>query len=126
MLLFGTHDAYQPYNGGEVLQKKINKTYNTLSAEDIVKEWRIRNNSCRAVEHTIYADLDKEDKSNIESFRYGSRENRVIFLKSNGGSHSMPGIVRRYSQHRESVVGLQNHDIDLAEHAWRFFKEYLR
>lgn len=39
-----------------------------------------------------------------------------------GGGHSEPSLVERYSRIYQRVVGRQNHDVEMAEVVWQFFR----
>ena len=43
-----------------------------------------------------------------------------------GAGHTEPSISEQYSGIYEAIVGIQNHDIEMAEIVWEFFKDKSR
>ena len=72
---------------------------------------------------------NKDDKpvitnSTVEKQLYtgGADGTEVALYKIIGGGHNAPSIQEQYSVLFELIVGKQNHDIEMADEVWNFFR----
>lgn len=107
MIVNGTEDKTNPYNGGDVILASgnfgaVRSTDKTLAywaglagyeGEPMMKK---------------LPDTNPKDGKTIEEYRYSGREKEVVLLKVIGGKHDYPG------------------DIDVHWHAWEFFKTKMK
>ncbi len=124
MFLNGTDDAFLPYEGGTVGKPPDPKHGSVLSVEASVKLWtEINKTDTVALEYT-FPDLDFDDGGVVVKSTYsnGANGTEVVLYRINGGGHLPPSIMERYSLLAENYFGKQNHDIELAEEVWKFFR----
>ena len=105
MIINGTDDPTNPYNGGEM---KIPGTYlgTVRSTNETFKYWASLNGYSGPPKETMLADVDPADGKTI--VRYSLEEKSkpsVVLLKVIGGKHDYPN------------------DIDVYLEAWKFFKQ---
>lgn len=104
MIINGTADEVNPYNGGEV---KITGTYlgTVRSTEESFHYWAKLDGYKGGPVKEILADADPADGKTIEKYSYKTkRKPEVALLKVIGGRHDYPN------------------DIDVYLEAWNFFK----
>ncbi len=109
MIINGTADKVNPYNGGEVILGQ-NKNYGFVrSTERTFKYWASLAHYKRKPKMELLPDLDPKDGKTIEkySFKKG-RKPEIILLKVNNGQHNYPN------------------DIDVHLEAWAFFKRQIK
>jgi len=116
----GTADPLAPYHGGQVLGNRGA----VFSTDESIKYWIERNQTDTEPIYENLPDLDPEDNSNVEKFTYanGINGSEVVLYKVNGGGHTEPSLSVKYSQLYLDIVGEQNHDLEMAEEVWDFFK----
>ena len=123
MITVGTADPLVPFDGGEV---SVSGTF-VRSAETTRDTWRAQN-GVLDVESvvTMFPDLEPADGSTVVGELYGDPETDVPvwFLRMIGAGHAIPSRNRRLSSAVESIVGLQNHDIEGAAEAWTFMSQF--
>jgi polyhydroxybutyrate depolymerase len=121
MLIMGTEDPLVPFAGGQVhFGDKLRG--GVLSAAQTVDGWR-RNNQA-AGPAKLSAVPPTERTSRIERIQFGPDAGsvaRVLFLRVQGGGHVEPSSSQRVGGLYARIVGQQNHDVEAAEEAWRFF-----
>ncbi len=108
MIINGTSDSTNPYNGGPV--KIPGTTFgNVRSTEQTFKYWAgLDGYKGEPVKENL-PDTDPNDGKTIERYSYKAiKKPSVILLKVIGGRHDYPN------------------DINVYEEAWRFFKEELK
>lgn len=121
MVVMGTDDPIVPMAGGQVRFGRSLRG-RVLSAVQTVDFWR-QVNQARALFHRSVVP-PSEPGSSIERMAFGPESGsaaRVLFLRVQGGGHVEPSISQRIGRWYERVVGAQNHDVEIAEEAWRFF-----
>jgi len=105
MIINGTKDEINPYNGGPVILGKNFNMGNVRSTDRTFRYWAsLAGYKGEPVKETL-PDTDPSDGKTIERYTY-SKKNKpeVILLKVIGGTHGYPN------------------DIDVHVEAWKFFK----
>jgi polyhydroxybutyrate depolymerase len=105
MIINGTNDQTNPYNGGEM---KIPGTYlgTVRSTEETFKYWVSLNGYSGLPKETMLADVDPTDGKTIVRYSFEDKDKpAVVLLKVIGGKHDYPN------------------DIDVYLEAWKFFKQ---
>ncbi|WP_457592541.1 alpha/beta hydrolase family esterase [Hydrogenimonas sp.] len=125
LFMNGTADNHMPYNGG-TLSNPPKASHGTVrSTEASVEIFLKLNGASSAAQKTVFPDLDPNDGGVVERFIHpGGKEVRLY--KVNGGGHAAPSIKERYSALFERYFGKQNHDIEMVEEVWGFFKNQHR
>lgn len=103
MIVNGTADKTNPYQGGEVILGSGN--YGKVrSTEKTLLYWATLAGYVGEPVKTLLPDTDPKDGKTIEQYSYQGKSKQVILLKVLGGKHDYPG------------------DIDVHLQAWNFFK----
>jgi polyhydroxybutyrate depolymerase len=104
MIINGTDDKTNPYNGGEMFVN--NASFGVvLSSENSLGYWAKLAGYTGAPEKTLLPDADTADHKTIEKYSYHQKNKpTVTLLKVVGGHHDYPN------------------DIDVYTYAWQFFK----
>ncbi len=125
LFMNGTADNHLPYNGGFVSHPPNPAHGSVLSTPASVKIWTAldRTDSVPQVQH--FPDLDPDDGSIVVRYSYlhGVDNTEVILYKIIGGGHSAPSIRERFSWLFEHYFGKQNHDIEMTQEVWQFFRD---
>ena len=103
MIVNGTADKTNPYEGGEVILGsgnfgKVRSTAETFSY------WAKLAGYTQTPQKTLLEDVNPNDGKTIEQFSLQGKKKQVVLLKVIGGKHDYPG------------------DIDVHLKAWEFFK----
>lgn len=104
MIINGTEDKTNPYNGGEVILGSGNFEH-VRSSERTLHYWADLAGYTGDAERRMLPDLDPNDGKRIEEYSYRTGKKSVVLLKVLGGKHDYPG------------------DINVHLYAWNFFKE---
>lgn len=105
MIVNGTADEINPYNGGEVkLGPKVNLGF-VRSTDRTLQYWSSLAGYKGAPKMEAMPDRDPKDGKTVEKYTYKSkRKPEITLFKVNGGKHDFPN------------------DIDIYLEAWNFFK----
>jgi len=103
MIVNGTEDKTNPYNGGEVILGSGNFGF-VRSSERTLQYWAELAGYTGSPAKTLLPDLDPKDGKRIETYGYTGGKKEVKLLKVIGGKHDYPG------------------DINVHLYAWEFFK----
>jgi len=104
MIINGTLDPVNPYNGGEMFVNKASFGV-VLSSENNFHYWAKLAGYTGEPKRKVLPDSDTSDHKTIERFSYFAKgKPPVVLLKVVGGKHDYPG------------------DIDVYAYAWEFFK----
>ena len=103
MIVNGTEDKTNPYNGGEVILGSGNFGF-VRSSERSLQYWADLAGYKGAPTKTLLPDLDPKDGKRIETYSHSGGKKEVVLLKVIGGKHDYPG------------------DINVHRYAWEFFK----
>lgn len=118
LLVSGTEDPINPFEGGEVsilgLIKKGQVLSSIQSAEFWLKAYGLKNVS----NHTIFPDKNPDDKSWIERQYWDNKSGIEINLYTvHGGGHTIPGT----KQNLSFFWGSTNQDISMTDEIINFF-----
>ena len=108
MIINGTKDEINPYNGGPVILGKNTTMGNVRSTERSFRYWSALAGYSGDPTKQLLPDTDPADGKTIERYTY--KENKkpeVVLLKVIGGTHGYPN------------------DIDVHLEAWEFFKRQM-
>jgi polyhydroxybutyrate depolymerase len=103
MIVNGTVDKTNPYEGGEVILGSGNFG-KVRSTDETFQYWAKLAGYKDNPVHALLPDNNPTDGKTIEEYAFKGKQKQVILLKVNGGKHDYPG------------------DIDVHLHAWKFFK----
>lgn len=122
MVITGTEDPLVPYNGGQVSFGSAQRG-GVLGAEATAQALRRMNQNTAPAQRTVFGVAQQRDSSWVERLDFGAANDpgRVALLTVHGGGHIEPSIGQPYRRFYERLVGRQNHDLESAEVAWRFF-----
>jgi polyhydroxybutyrate depolymerase len=107
MIVNGTEDKTNPYNGGEVILGTGNFGF-VRSSERTLQYWSALAGYVGEPVKTMLPDNDPNDKKIIEKYAFEDKAKKVILLKVVGGKHDYPN------------------DIDVHLYAWEFFKSTIK
>lgn len=123
LFIAGTADPLLPYEGGEV--RLLGRPRGTVvPVEASVAFWRQHDGlAADAVSAEVPHVADGSGTTRIERLVYGKAGPgpQVELLRVVGGGHAEPSLARHYGLLYSALAGPQNHDIESAEEAWRFF-----
>lgn len=124
LLLNGTSDPILPYNGGRMAGERGE----VLSAIETISFWNSLNQNTAPASVENFQNTNTLDASTIVSTSYAgeSRAQDVTLVTVDGAGHTEPSIAEQYSGGFEAIVGRQNHDVEMAELVWDFFKDKSR
>jgi polyhydroxybutyrate depolymerase len=103
MIVNGTDDKTNPYNGGDVILASGNFGA-VRSTDKTFTYWSGLAGYDGAPTSKKLPDTNPNDGKTIEEYRYSGKEKEIVLLKVIGGKHDYPG------------------DIDVHWYAWEFFK----
>lgn len=120
MIVAGTDDPLVPIAGGQVHVGRSLRG-GVLSANQTVEAWRGINQAGGAPRVSAVPATERDTR--VERIAFGSQTGtaRVLFLRVEGGGHVEPSTSQRIGRLYQRLVGPQNHDLEVAEEAWRFF-----
>jgi len=123
LFMNGTDDPLLPYNGGTVAPNIVGRG-TVLSAQESVDFWTDFNQTDSSPTIIDFPDINTEDSSTVKSITYsnGVEGTQVILYEVSGGGHVEPSIQEQYASILESLLGKQNHDIEMAKEIWNLFK----
>ncbi len=124
LFMNGTADNHLPYNGGMLSNPPAPEHGSVYSTEESVRIWTIFDQTVTTPIVYDFPDLDTDDSSTVSRYTYsnGINNTEVILYKVIGGGHSAPSNQEQYSRLFELYFGKQNHDIEMTEEVWKFFR----
>ncbi len=124
LFMNGTDDNHMPYNGGYLSNPPNPDHGSALSTAGSVEFWVNFNQTDTVPMMITFPDLDSTDGGIVEKYLYrnGNNGSEVVLYKVNGGGHSAPSIREQYSPLFEQYFNKQNHDIEMTDEVWKFFK----
>lgn len=121
MMVFGTSDPINPFNGGEVLAKDGKSRGKVMSASQSLEYWLSLVKGDVIEEPTLnYPDVNPQDNSRAIQYNYvAQKENKnIVFLKIiNGGHHFANPSFNQWPEY----LGNLNQDINLPKIIMDFF-----
>lgn len=125
LVMNGTDDSILPFFGGRVGNHKSDrfKRGSVISAQETVGFWLNHNNIATPPVITHYPNINKRDKSTVQSSLYKNNDNgsEVVFYQINGGGHTEPSLTQHHRRLYKRIVGEQNRDIEMVTEVWKFF-----
>jgi len=122
----GTADPLVPYQGGRVGFSGLPRG-TVLSVEQSVEYWRHANGlgatPSLSEEFPVMSGLSNGTKASRVVYGQSPEAAQVELIQVRGGGHIEPSLTRHYGDYYERLVGPQNHDLESAEEAWRFFRD---
>ncbi len=127
LFMNGTDDPLLPYNGGEVAPG-IGGRGTVLSTQASIDYWIDVNQTDSTAAMADFPDIHAGDDSSVQRLTYsnGIDGTQVVLYKVSGGGHVEPSIREQYAAVVELYLGKQNHDIEMAQEIWDFFKSKTR
>lgn len=118
----GTKDRLVPYRGGRFFYVPLAPVN---GIEDSVAMWREHN---ALPETPLVEALSRSDAANrTHAVRYlwgaASERIQVGLVRIENAGHAEPSRRKRYPGFISRLVGRQNHDVEVAEAAWDFFRD---
>ncbi len=119
MILTGTADPINPYNGGEVTV--YGESRGTVkSAFNSARYWAELNDHSGKGNNKVWPKSQSADETSVESLHWAEPDKfPVTLLTVHGGGHTFPNLL--YSAPR--ILGTTSHELDAAEVIWAFFSE---
>ena len=117
MIINGTKDPIEPWNGGEVHFGMM------MSVAETVKFW-VNKNQCAISPLSIQLpDNGSKDGTSVrvETYAGGKSSTEVILYSVEGGGHTWPGG-RQYLP--RSIIGRTSRQFNASEVIWQFFKNH--
>jgi polyhydroxybutyrate depolymerase len=120
LLLNGTADPIRPDNGGAMFGTGRGTV---LSSTATVAAFRTANGISQPTVETPLPSLSATDGCTVARVASPTaRAQDVVHLRIDGGGHTDPSLVERYSNLFLTTVGRQNGDIEMADVVWAFFE----
>ncbi len=123
LLINGTKDKVNPYNGG-LVSILGNDSRGTVMSTDETMDYWTKLNDCLTKSNPIkLADLNTVDHSNVVQIKWRcENQTQAILYKINGGGHTIPHTKSKMPK----ILGATNQDIDAAAEIWQFFKTQIQ
>lgn len=123
LLINGTADRVNPYNGGLVSILGNDSRGTVLSTDETMAYWLALGNCEQNPIIKRKNKLSKSDKSYVEEsiWKCDSIPQAVLF-KVEGGGHTIPHTKSKMPK----ILGVTNHDINASVEIWHFFKQQMR
>jgi polyhydroxybutyrate depolymerase len=118
MIMNGTEDPINPFEGGMVRLFYIYSKGEVLSSLESARAWLRPDDREKHPAISQIADSDLNDDTHTE--RYSWPESKVCLYVIHGGGHTIPGGEQYLPIF---LVGRVSRDMNMAEEVWRFFNE---
>lgn len=127
LFMNGTGDPLLPYQGGRVGKESAGRGV-AVSTADSVKYWTQINQTIAQPEMHHFPDIDPRDGGTVirSIYKNAQQDTEVVLYEVNNGGHTEPSLQEKYGRLYKLIVGKQNHDIEMAEEVWAFFKSKQR
>ena len=127
MFMNGTKDPLSPYEGGRIGKDKFQRG-EVLSTAASVGYWIDHNGTSSLPLLIDLPNRSRRDGSHVLRALYsgGKQDTEVVLYKVVGGGHTEPSLKEKYGVIYRLIVGDQNHDIEMANEVWAFFKNKRR
>lgn len=121
MVLAGTNDGTQPYDGW------LFPTGRLLSVPETMEYWRVLH-GCSQQDRKLLPHRDREDRTRVVLVEWSNCNAgvRLRLYRVNGGGHQLPSLGANADIQSEQRWGLRNRDIETAEEVWTYVKGYRR
>ena len=125
LMINGSADPLVPYEGGAV-HFGTAEMGTLLSVDETLALWRsIDHIDAKPKEQQLARLAASEGHTFATRSTWGDDPQRlqVELIRIDGGGHTEPSIDQVYGRIYLGLAGLQNHDFESAEEAWRFFRD---
>ncbi len=124
-LLHGTADEVVPYQGGKLGRWPLTGRGTGLSVDDSIVLWRNAAGLPDTPATYHYPHLNAGDKTSATRYLWGSdpAQVQVALVRVDGGGHAHASKTEELPWLLRKLVGEMNHDVDMAEEMWNFFRE---
>jgi polyhydroxybutyrate depolymerase len=124
-MLHGTADEISPYRGGEVGHWLMRGRGTGLSAEESAAMWRKNGALPDAPVIYRYPHLKTDDTTSATRYVWGAdpAQVQVALVRVDGGGHAHASKTEEFPWLLRKLLGNMNHDVNMAEEMWNFFKE---
>ena len=124
MVMNGTEDPMNPYEGGEVALYGLFGSRGTVLSTDATVHYFAELAGHRGPPRVVeYADVNTHDHSRAELQSWNDGPGpEVVLLRIEGGGHTFPHPFHRFPR----LIGATNADLDGAAEIWRFFTDKRR
>jgi polyhydroxybutyrate depolymerase len=124
LFMNGTDDPLLPYQGGQV-GKDRHERGTVRSTWESVNYWVQVDGTDKTAQLYRYPDNEQTDNSTVYRYTYnnGTNGTEVVLYEIVHGGHTSPSQAERYRLMYRWFVGNQNHDIEMADEVWAFFKD---
>jgi polyhydroxybutyrate depolymerase len=125
LVVHGTADKITPYAGGEVGHFLLKGRGSAISVDDTLALWRKVDQLPPAASESALPHRGDSGDTSVRRFVWGGdpAQAQIEFFKVQNGGHSEPSIAHRFPWWVNALLGAQNADFEVAEEAWRFFKD---
>jgi polyhydroxybutyrate depolymerase len=124
LLMNGTDDPINPFNGGGVGSGKSYGTRGSvLSTDESIKFWLSHNKIANEAIRKTFVAKESSEADRIEKFAYccGTNQSAVVLYRVEGGGHTEPSLTERYAGFFKRIVGAQSAAVEMADEVWAFF-----
>lgn len=123
LLINGTDDPVNPYNGGLVSILGNDSRGTVMSSDETMNYWLGLGNCASTPTQQKIDNINSKDQSTVELSTWQCNgQSTASLYKINGGGHTIP--------HTKSIMpkilGVTNQDINAAEEIWQFFSKIER
>jgi polyhydroxybutyrate depolymerase len=120
LIINGTKDAINPYEGGIVKILGDTSRGSVMSAHESAAYWAKIAGHVKTGQRVVWPDRDPDDGTSVISTSWSELGKRPVKLISiSGGGHTVPHTVSRLPR----ILGTTSHEFDAAEVIWAFFDE---
>lgn len=124
----GTDDKIAPYAGGAVTHWALRGRGSGLSVKESLAMWRKLAELPDEPSTYRFPHLNEKDATTATRYIWGNLSTglQVEFLEIQGGGHSWPSKSLSPPWLVRKLLGEMNHDVELTEELWSFFKDKRR
>ncbi|MES2261666.1 MAG: PHB depolymerase family esterase [Pseudomonadota bacterium] len=125
LIVSGTKDPIVPYGGGDIHFALLRSRGTVIGVEESAALWRQLAQLPAAPAQTEFEHRAASGATRALRLLWGGDPSRlqVELLKIEEGGHLEPSISKRLGWAYTVLLGAQNADVEVAEEAWRFFKD---
>jgi polyhydroxybutyrate depolymerase len=125
LIVHGTADKLVPYRGGEIGNLLLRGRGTAIGVDDTVALWRKLAKLPAGSTDTTFPHRDDSGATIARRVVWGddARGMQIELIRIEGGGHTEPSIRHRLRWAYTFLLGAQNGDLELAEEAWRFFRD---
>ncbi len=122
LLINGTEDKVNPYNGGLVSILGNDSRGTVMSSDETMNYWLQLGNCAPTPTQQTLENLNQKDQSTVEVSTWQCKgQGTASLYKIVGGGHTIPHT----KSGMPKVLGVTNQDINAGEEIWQFFKKQL-